>query len=200
MKSSRPGPLVDVKKVEELAALIGDRRDAQRILFVWVELVRCFFGASDDFFTGPAPETDAERVKKLRSAAKHIAALVPLLDQRMAWLVAVQTPGFRDGPKVSNRTERRLARLVHSLASLQADIERAAVANKPRKGRPLRPAPTVLHLVQLIANLKDVGVPFSAAENSKMVRAVRLCWEAAGLDGDPRDLIRSLKTKKMQGA
>lgn len=196
MKPQRPELLAGWNELAELSAIIGDERETQRLLFVWTGMARMFAGEREDFFTGPDPETDAERLKKMRSAVEHIAALVPLLDRRMAWLVAVQTPGFDDGPEVAHQSEERLAWLVQSLEALRCDIDRAAVAIKPRKGRPLRPTPPVLLLVSLTGSLEDLGVPFSDAENSKMVRAVRLFWHAAGLDGDPRDHMRSLKSRR----
>lgn len=196
MKPQRPELLAGWQELAELATIIGDERETQRLLFTWTNMARQFAGERDEFFFGAAPEADAERLKKMRSAVDHISALIPLLDRRMAWLVAVQTPGFDHGPEVAEATERRLAGVVQSLQSLRGDIERAAVAIKPRKGRPLRLTPPVMLLVSLICSLEDLGVPFSDAENSKMVRAVRLFWQAAGLDGEPRDHIRSLKTRR----
>lgn len=196
MKPQRSQLLAGWHELAELAAIIGDERETQRLLFVWTGMASMFAGERDDFFTGPDPETDAERIKKMRSASEHIAALLPLLDRRMAWLLAVQTPGFDDGPDVAHQAEARLAGVAQSLADLRSDIERAAVAIKPRKGRQLRPTPPVMLLVSLVGSLEELGVPFSDAENSKMVRAVRLFWQAAGLDGDPRDQIRSLKTRR----
>lgn len=196
MKPQRAQLLAGWQELSELTAIIGDERETQRLLFVWTGMASMFAGERDDFFTGPDPETDAERVKKMRSAVEHIDALLPLLDRRMAWLIAVQTPGFDDGPEVAHQTEDRLDGLGQSLAALRLDIERAAVAIKPKKGRPLRPTPPLMLLVSLTGSLEELGVPFSDAENSKMVRAVRLFWQAAGLDGDPRDHIRSLKTRR----
>lgn len=187
------------KELPKLAAIIGNEEGARRLLFVWTNMASPIAGDCDDFFTGPGPETDAERLKKMRSAAAHISALTPLLDQRMAWLVAVAMPGLSDGPEVADSTEVRLANVVASLESLLTDINRAAAQIKPKKGRQLRLTPSVVLLVSLIGNLKDLGVKFSVAENSKMVRAVRLCWEAAGLEGDPRDQMRTLHARQKGG-
>lgn len=195
----KPQLLAGWQELSELSTIIGDERETQRLLFVWTNMAGMFASQPDDFFTGPDPETDAEQIKKMKAAVVHIEGLIPLLDRRMAWLLAVQTPGFKEGPDVAQQTEDRLAGLVQSLAALQLEIERAAGAIKPRKGRQLRLTPHLMILVSLIGSLKKLGVPFSDAENSKMVRAVRLFWQAAGLDGDPRDQIRSLKAR-MKGA
>jgi hypothetical protein len=184
------------QELAELVAIIGNERETQRLLFTWTNMAGLFAGEQDDFFTGPDPEKDAERLKKMRSVVKHISALIPLLDPRTAWLVAVAAPRFSEGPEVADAAEARLSGLVQSLASLRTDIEHAAASIKPRKGRPLLPTPLVMLLVSLVGHLEELGVAFSDAENSKMVRAVRLFWQAAGLDGDPRDSIRTLKARR----
>lgn len=182
------------KYLAELTTIIGDEPEALRLLFVWTGMAEKFGGERQDFFTGPNPQTDAQRTKKLHAAAKHISALLPLLDKRTAWLVAVASPGFNEGPEVATAMEERLASLVHQLSELRADIERATGAiPPPKKGRQLQLTPRVMLLVSLIGSLKNLGVKFSDGENSKMVRAVRIFWQAAGFEGDPRDLVRSLK-------
>lgn len=196
MNQQRTELLAGKQEQAELVAIIGDERETLRLLFVWGSMARLFADAGEDYFTGPDPETDAERLKKMRSAASHIAALVPLLDRRLAWLLAVQDPCFQEGPEVAERQEERLASLVHSLSTLGNEIERAAAAIAPKKGRPLRLTPPLMLLVSLVKSLEDLGVPFSDAENSKMVRAVRLFWQAVGFASDPRDLIRSIKARR----
>lgn len=186
-------------ELAELAVIIGDERETKRLLFTWTNMARDIAGVGDDFLTGPAPEKDAEMLKKMRSAAGHLSALIPLLDRRMAWLVAVGTPGFSDGPEVAESADARLSDVVESLVSLKSDIDRSAAQLAPKKGRQLRPTPKVLLLISLVASLKELGVKFSDAENSKMVRAVRLFWQAAGLEGDPRDQIRTLKSRQKGG-
>lgn len=184
------------KEFADLVSIIGNERETQRLLFVWTSMAHAFAGERDDFFTGPEPEADAERLRKMQSASSHISALIPLLDRRMAWLLAVVSPGFHEGPEVAASTEARLTDVAQSLEALRTDIDRAVASIKPRKGRPLRPTPSVMLLVSLIGSLKGLGVVFSDAENSKMVRALRLFWQAAGLEGDPRDLIRTLKARR----
>lgn len=196
MKPQQPQFLGGWHELSELAAIIGDEQETLGLLFHWTCMASVYGDVREDFFTGLDPETDAERVRKMRSAVEHIDALLPLLDRRMAWLIALQTPGFSDGPEVAHQIEARLDGLGQSLTALRLDIERAAVAIKPKKGRPLRPTPPVVLLVSLTGRLEELGVPFSDAENSKMVRAVRLFWQAAGLDGDPRDHVRSLKARR----
>lgn len=196
MNPKRPEVLAGWKELAELAAIIGDERETRRLLFVWTGMAQAFAGESGEFFTGPDPETDADRLKKMRSAVGHIEALLPLLDRRMAWLLALQSPSFDCGPEVAESTEERLSDLAQSLASLRIDIESAATAIQPRKGRPLRATPPIVLLVSLVGGLEELGVPFSDAENSKMVRAVRLFWQAAGLDGEPRDQLRTLRARR----
>lgn len=196
MKPQRPELLAGWKELAELAAIIGDERETRRLLFVWTGMANAFAGDGDDFFTGPDPETDADRLKKMRAAVGHIEALLPLLDRRMAWLLALQSPSIYSGPEVAESTEERLSEVAQALTSLRVDIERAAAAIQPRKGRPLRPTPLIVLLVSLVGSLEGLGVPFSDAENSKMVRAVRLFWQAAGLDGEPRDQLRTLRARR----
>ncbi len=182
----------------ELVAIIGNERETRRLLFVWTNMAALFSDEAEDFFTGPDPETNAEALARMRAAMDHISALAELLDRRMAWLVSVKSPGFHEGTEVAEATEGRLADIVATLQSLRADIHRATEAIQVRNGRQLRPTPPLMLLLTLTSNLQELGVPFSAGENSKMVRAVRLFWQAAGLDGDPRDTLRTLGKRRRQ--
>lgn len=192
--------LVEPPHLAELVAITGNERVTGELLFVWVGVARQFAAADEDLFTGDTASTDAVRLARLRSAVGLISDLVPLLDTELAWLVASQTNGFTEGPDVAVAVEAKVLEVARSLVVLRGDIERAAQAIKPKKGRPLRPTPPLLLLISLTSRLEEIGLKFSAAENSKMVRAVRLFWQAAGLEGDPRDQIRTLLAKRVAGA
>lgn len=181
----------------ELTSVIGDAENANRIILVWCGIAAQFGGAAADLFTGPDPESDALRAKKLSEVEVHIDALTKLLDHRTSWLVACATPGFYDGPEVAEETEDRIAALVSDLERLRVEVARAARAvPAPKRGRKVHLSPRVMLMVTLVAELTQVGIPFSVAENSKMVRAARILWAAVEFEGDPRDLLRTFHKQK----
>ncbi|MDP3809431.1 MAG: hypothetical protein Q8Q78_00370 [Hydrogenophaga sp.] len=182
---------------EELISIIGDAATTDHVIFEWCSRAAVLGNSPADFLTGPDPETDGQRSKKLQGVLTHIDALTSSLDRRTSWLIACASPGFFDGPEVAEETETRLAVLVRELDRLGADVRRAERAiPAPQKGRQLHPSPRLVLLISLVADLQDAGIPFSAAENSKMVKAVRIFWSAVDFDGDPRDLLRTLHKRR----
>lgn len=186
---------------DELISIIGDAEKTDRVIYDWCARAAVLGNAPTDFLTGPDPGTDAERTKRLGQIQTHIDALIPLLDRSTSSLIAWASPGIFDGPEVAYETESRLVALRFDLERLGADVRRAVLAAPAAgRGRPLRPTPRVVLMIALMADLRDVGIPSSAAENSKMVRAARILWSSAEFAEDPRDLLRTLLGRQKRGA
>lgn len=193
--------MVNVSKEhsEELAQLLGDESAAKCILLNWSAMAAIYGDAVPGWFTGNVKKTAAERLDGLRVALSHIDGLIPLLDDRFAWVIACSMPGMSDGPEVAEENELRIAALKVSLVVLREDLTRTIKNSPPvARGRTLELTPRVMLIINLISQLKEAGLPMGTGERSKMVRAVRVCWDAVGFDGDPRDLMRSLEKRRAQ--
>ena len=185
--------------VDELAELLGSMDEAQSILSKWLPMASIYRGAPLDTFTGEDSESNSQRLTRLKTALAHVEGLIPLLDDRLAWVTACYMPGMSDGPEVAEDNEQRIDALKTSLCALREDLARAVKKSPPVvRGRTLELTPRLMLTIDLISRLKQAGIPMSTGERAKMVRAMRVCWEAANIDGDPRDLLRSLEKRRAQ--
>ena len=185
--------------VDELAELLGSMDEAQSILSKWLAMASIYRGAPLDTFTGEDSESNSQRLTRLKTALAHVEGLIPLLDDRLAWVTACYMPGMTDGPEVAEDNEQRINALKTSLCALREDLARAVEKSPPVvRGRTLELTPRLMLTIDLISRLKEAGLPMSTGERAKMVRAMRVCWEAANIDGDPRDLLRSLEKRRAQ--
>jgi hypothetical protein len=140
--------------------------------------------------------TEAVERKRLADARRYMVELLPLLDNRLAWRTAINRPGFLDGPEVAEANEQRVETLKASIGELLDDLD-ATLKNLPpvARGASVQLTPLLLSTLSLTNDLEEAGVKRSSAESSKMIRALRICWEAAGLTGDPRDSLRMLERR-----
>ena len=185
--------------LKELALLLGNEVEAQSILFMWRSMASIYGDGAPNIFTESHRKTDAQRLTDLRLTLDHIEGLIPLLDDRLSWVTACDMPGMFDGPEVAEENEVRIAALKASLVVLREDVALTIKKLPPvARGRKLELTPRVMLTIRLISRLKEAGLPTGTGERSKMVRAVRVCWDAIGFDGDPRDLMRSLEKRRAQ--
>lgn len=181
------------ESLKELTPLIGDAEAARGILLSFLAMAEIYGDMPRGTFTAKDGLTEGIRKTRLTATNSHLKALVPLLDDRLAWVTACYMPGFSDGPEIAEQNELRIREIQTQLKGLLADLTHA-LDRLPavKSGRQFRATPYVMLMISLVAGLKEAGVKFSSAENSKLVRAVRICWSAAGFEGDPRDLVRTL--------
>lgn len=179
--------------VKELTLILGDECAARSILGRFQSLAAVYGDAPADAFTARDGLTENERQKRLKLTLAHLENLIPLLDERLAWVTACYLPGFTDGPDVAEQNERRIEALRMPLQELRDDLARALDLAAPvRPGKPFRPTPQVMLMLTLKAELEEGGIAFATGESSKFVRAARVCWGAVGFENDPRDLLRTL--------
>lgn len=185
--------------LKELGAILGSVGKAYAILFPWLGMVQIYGDAPKQSFTGGESRTDAKQLKQLKAVLGHIDALMPFLNDRLAWVTACASPEILEGPEIATEYEHRIGAIKESLTWLRSNVNTAKVKIPPIKaGRSLELTPKLMLLVSLLAHLKEAGIPMGTGERSKMVRAVRTCWDAAGFEGDPRDLLRSMEKRGAQ--
>ena len=185
--------------LKELRLILGNADVADEILGTWLGMAAIYGDTPKKFFTGGDVCTAARRLDDLNTVLGHIDGLIPLLNNRLAWVTACNTPEILEGPEIAAEYEQRMAAIKESLSWLRVNVNLAVEKSPPvHRGRSLELTPKLMLIVSLIACLKEAGIPMGTGERSKMVRAVRTCWDAAGFEGDPRDLLRSMEKKGAQ--
>lgn len=193
------GLRVSDEYLKELGTILGSVDTAHKILVPWLGMVQVYGDAPKNSFTGGESRTDAKQLKQLTAVLGHIDALMPFLNDRLAWVTACASPEILEDPEIATEYEHRIGAIKESLDWLRSNVNTAKVKIPPIKaGRSLELTSKLMLLLSLVANLKEAEIPMGTGERSKMVRAVRICWDAAEFEDDPRDLLRSLEKRGAQ--
>lgn len=183
------------EQVAALGKLVRDDAEAERMLLHFAGIAGEYPDVRSDEFMAPRERgrTHGARLKQMKTALKHLDALLPLLDDRLAWMISCYLPGMEDGPEVSIETEKRIADLCGALRATRADMANA-IAKLPvaKRGHAMELNPRLMLTLSLIGWLKEAGIPWAIGERSRMVQAIRVCWDVADIEGDPIDLLRTL--------
>jgi hypothetical protein len=136
----------------------------------------------------------SERLARVKAARRHAAALWELVDDDMApALVLGSAPGYED----VDMAIARLEEMKGSLRQLATALNQTATFVRVSPGRPRQRRTSEMWLLKSCRKLLlEAGLRDGTADRSRMVSAIRICWEVAGLEGDVRDLLRDLRKER----